>query len=121
MHVLLAGTVVCALFYPLTVATVAAVLGLRGMTGLLGWLLTLDTADAAAMVADVVAALLQVGVVSTRRGCETRSEKRIRVLRHIAEIERRFGLLRGEATSCTFDQNQIQEVLYQDMPPLLRS
>ena len=28
------------------------------------------------------------------------------MLRQIAEIERRFGLVRGEATSCRFDQNQ---------------
>jgi tetratricopeptide (TPR) repeat protein len=48
-------------------------------------------------------------------------EKKVRVLRQIAEIERRFGLVRGEATFCTFDQNQIQEVLYQDLLPELRS
>ena len=48
-------------------------------------------------------------------------EKRVRVLRQLAEIERRFGLLRGEATSCVFDQNQIQEVLYQDLLPELRT
>jgi len=48
-------------------------------------------------------------------------EKKIRVLRQIAEIERRFGLVRGEATTCHFDQNQIQEVLYKDLLPELRS
>ena len=48
-------------------------------------------------------------------------EKRVRVLRQLAEIERRFGLLRGEATSCVFDHNQIQEVLYLDLLPELRT
>jgi tetratricopeptide (TPR) repeat protein len=48
-------------------------------------------------------------------------EKKVRVLRQIAEIERRFGLVRGEATACAFDQNQIQEVLYQDLLPELRA
>ncbi|MHC4956170.1 MAG: protein kinase domain-containing protein, partial [Planctomycetota bacterium] len=48
-------------------------------------------------------------------------EKKVRVLRQIAEIERRFGLVRGEATSCSFDQSQMQEVLYQDLLPELRS
>jgi len=52
---------------------------------------------------------------------EVLEEKKVRVLRQIAEIERRFGLIRGEATSCTFDQNQIQEVLYQDLLPELRT
>jgi tetratricopeptide (TPR) repeat protein len=52
---------------------------------------------------------------------EVLEEKKVRVLRQIAEIERRFGLIRGEANSCTFDQNQIQEVLYQDLLPELRS
>ena len=48
-------------------------------------------------------------------------EKKVRVLRQIAEIERRFGLVRGEAGSCAFDQNQIQEVLYQELLPDLRT
>jgi len=47
-------------------------------------------------------------------------EKPIRVLQDIAEIERRFGLVRGEAAACVFDQNQIQEVLYRDLLPELR-
>ena len=45
----------------------------------------------------------------------------MKVLRELAEIERRFGLVRGEATSCRFDQNQIQEVLYVGLMPELRS
>jgi tetratricopeptide (TPR) repeat protein len=48
-------------------------------------------------------------------------EKRVRVLRELAEIERRSGLVRGEAGQTRFDQNQIQEVLYQDLPPDLRA
>ncbi|MHC5052933.1 MAG: serine/threonine protein kinase, partial [Planctomycetota bacterium] len=52
---------------------------------------------------------------------EVLEEKKVRILRQIAEIERRFGLIRGEATSCAFDQNQIQEVLYQALLPELRA
>jgi len=48
-------------------------------------------------------------------------EKRVRVLRELAEIERHSGLVRGEAGRTRFDQNQIQEVLYQDLPPDLRA
>jgi len=48
-------------------------------------------------------------------------EKKVNILRQIAEIERRSGLVRGEAASCRFDQNQIQEVLYGDLIPELRS
>jgi len=48
-------------------------------------------------------------------------EKRVRVLRSLAEIERTRGLVRGEAGQTYFDQNQIQEVLYQELPPDLRS
>jgi len=48
-------------------------------------------------------------------------EKKVRVLQEIAEIERRFGLVRGEATACRFDQNQVQEVLYQSLLPELRA
>jgi len=48
-------------------------------------------------------------------------EKKVRVLQEIAEIERRFGLVRGEATSCRFDQNQIHEVVYQSLLPELRA
>jgi len=48
-------------------------------------------------------------------------EKKVRVLQEIAEIERRHGLVRGEAGQTHFDQNQIQEVLYQDLPPDLRA
>ncbi|MHC5052934.1 MAG: serine/threonine-protein kinase, partial [Planctomycetota bacterium] len=48
-------------------------------------------------------------------------EKRVRVLRELAEIERRHGLVRGEAGLTRFDQNQIQEVVYQDLTPDLRS
>jgi tetratricopeptide (TPR) repeat protein len=47
-------------------------------------------------------------------------EKRVRVLRELAEIERRHGLVRGDAGQTHFDQNQIQEVLYADLPPDLR-
>jgi tetratricopeptide (TPR) repeat protein len=47
-------------------------------------------------------------------------EKRVRVLRDIAEIERRHGLVRGEDTHIRFDQNQIQEVLYSHLIPDLR-
>ncbi|MHC4222456.1 MAG: serine/threonine protein kinase, partial [Planctomycetota bacterium] len=52
---------------------------------------------------------------------EVLDEKKVHVLRQIAEIERRFGLVRGEAASCRFDQNQIQEVLYRDLIPELRA
>ncbi|MHC4974298.1 MAG: serine/threonine-protein kinase [Planctomycetota bacterium] len=48
-------------------------------------------------------------------------EKRVRVLRELAEVERRHGLVRGEAGLTRFDQNQIQEVVYQDLTPDLRS
>jgi tetratricopeptide (TPR) repeat protein len=48
-------------------------------------------------------------------------EKKVRVLQQVAEVERRFGLVRGEAGLCRFDQNQIQEVLYRDLLPDLRS
>jgi len=48
-------------------------------------------------------------------------EKKVRVLRQIAEIERRFGLVRGAASCCAFDQNQIQELLYQELLPELRT
>jgi len=47
-------------------------------------------------------------------------EKRVRVLRELAEIERRHGLVRGEEDHVRFDQNQIQEVLYGDLLPDLR-
>ncbi|MGQ0614407.1 MAG: serine/threonine-protein kinase [Planctomycetaceae bacterium] len=48
-------------------------------------------------------------------------EKKVRVLQEIAEIERRFGLVKGEATSCRFDQNQIHEVVYHGILPELRA
>jgi len=48
-------------------------------------------------------------------------EKRVRVLRDLADIERRFGLVHGEAGTSRFDHNQVQEVLYRDLPPDLRS
>ncbi|MHC4342096.1 MAG: serine/threonine-protein kinase, partial [Planctomycetota bacterium] len=48
-------------------------------------------------------------------------EKRLRVLERLAVIERRFGLVRDEGESVQFDQNQIQEVVYQDLTPHLRS
>ncbi|MHC4549795.1 MAG: tetratricopeptide repeat protein [Planctomycetota bacterium] len=48
-------------------------------------------------------------------------QKKIRVLQEVAEIERHFGLVRGEAGSASFDQNQIQEVIYQDLIPDLRA
>jgi serine/threonine protein kinase/tetratricopeptide (TPR) repeat protein len=52
---------------------------------------------------------------------EVLEEKKVRVLRQIAEIERRFGLVRGEGMSCAFDQKQVQEVLYGGLLPELRS
>jgi tetratricopeptide (TPR) repeat protein len=48
-------------------------------------------------------------------------EKKVKVLRELAEIERRFGLVRDEADSVRFDQNQIQEVLYRDLTSHLRT
>ncbi|MHC4955102.1 MAG: protein kinase domain-containing protein [Planctomycetota bacterium] len=71
-------------------------------------------------------AILDVGAVQGMRFepalvAEVLEQKRVRVLQEIAEIERRFGLVRGEAGSCVFDQNQIQEVLYQDLLPDLRT
>jgi tetratricopeptide (TPR) repeat protein len=48
-------------------------------------------------------------------------ENRIRVLQELAEVERRFGLVRDEGESVRFDQNQIQEVVYQDLTPHLRT
>ena len=47
--------------------------------------------------------------------------KRVVVLRALAEIERRSGLVRGEANGCRFDQNQVQEVLYADLMPSLKA
>ncbi len=47
--------------------------------------------------------------------------KRIQILQQLAEIERGWGLLHGEAGHTRFDQNQIQEVLYQELPPDLRA
>ncbi|MHC4491830.1 MAG: serine/threonine-protein kinase [Planctomycetota bacterium] len=52
---------------------------------------------------------------------EVVEEKRVRVFRDLAEIERRHGLVRGEAGLTRFDQNQIQEVICQDLTPDLRS
>ncbi|MHC5052198.1 MAG: ATP-binding protein, partial [Planctomycetota bacterium] len=52
---------------------------------------------------------------------EVVEEKRVRVLRDLAEIERRHGLVHGDAGLTRFDQNQIQEVIYQDLTPDLRS
>jgi len=48
-------------------------------------------------------------------------EKKVRVLRELAEIERRLGIVRGESGACRFDQSQIQEVLYGELMPDLRS
>ncbi len=48
-------------------------------------------------------------------------EKRVRVLEHLARIERQWGLVQGEADQTRFDQNQIQEVLYSDLTPALRT
>jgi tetratricopeptide (TPR) repeat protein len=48
-------------------------------------------------------------------------EKKVRVLRELAEIERRLGIVRGEAGGCRFDQSQIQEILYADLMPDLRA
>ncbi|MHC4136773.1 MAG: serine/threonine-protein kinase [Planctomycetota bacterium] len=48
-------------------------------------------------------------------------EKRIRVLRDLADIERRHGLVHGEAGHTRFDQNQIHEVIYRDLTPDLRA
>jgi tetratricopeptide (TPR) repeat protein len=48
-------------------------------------------------------------------------EKRVRVLRDLAEIERRFGLVRDDGHAVRFDQNQIQEVLYRGLTPHLRA
>ena len=43
------------------------------------------------------------------------------LLREMAEIERRLGIVRGEAGACRFDQSQIQEVLYHELMPDLRA
>jgi len=43
------------------------------------------------------------------------------VLQEVAEIERHLGLVRGEAGAVRFDQNQIQEVIYQELIPDLRA
>ncbi|MHC4449306.1 MAG: serine/threonine-protein kinase [Planctomycetota bacterium] len=48
-------------------------------------------------------------------------QKKVGVLQQLAAIERRFGLVKGEATSCVFDQDQVQEVLYRDLLPELRA
>jgi predicted ATPase len=47
--------------------------------------------------------------------------KKVRVLEHLAEVERQAGLVHGESGTASFDQHQIQEVLYQDLMPDLRS
>jgi len=48
-------------------------------------------------------------------------EKVVRVLEELAEIERQFGLVHGEADTVRFDQNQIQEVVYGELMPHLRA
>jgi tetratricopeptide (TPR) repeat protein len=48
-------------------------------------------------------------------------EKKIRVLEHLADIQRRSGLVVDDGSLARFDQNQIQEVLYQDLPAHLCS
>jgi predicted ATPase len=48
-------------------------------------------------------------------------ENEIRVLRALAEVERRHGLVRDEGDAVRFDQNQIQEVIYRYLPPHLRA
>jgi tetratricopeptide (TPR) repeat protein len=48
-------------------------------------------------------------------------EKRVRVLQKLAEVERRFGVIRGESGTIQFDQNQIQEVIYRSLLPDLRA
>jgi serine/threonine protein kinase/tetratricopeptide (TPR) repeat protein len=48
-------------------------------------------------------------------------EKKIRVLEQLADIQRRSGLVVDDGNLARFDQNQIQEVLYQDLPAHLCS
>ncbi|MHC4859943.1 MAG: serine/threonine protein kinase, partial [Planctomycetota bacterium] len=43
------------------------------------------------------------------------------VLQDLADLERRSGVVRGEAGRCRFDHHQIQLVLYQDLLPDLRA
>jgi tetratricopeptide (TPR) repeat protein len=47
--------------------------------------------------------------------------KPVKVLRRLAAIERRTGLVRAAGDNVRFDQNQIQEVLYRELLPKLRS
>jgi len=47
--------------------------------------------------------------------------KKVQVLRELAEIERRLGLVHCGAGLTRFDHNQLQEVLYQQLPPDLRA
>jgi serine/threonine protein kinase/tetratricopeptide (TPR) repeat protein len=46
---------------------------------------------------------------------------RVQVLRRLAVVERRMGIVRDGGDCVRFDQNQIQEVVYQDLSPHLRS
>ncbi|MHC4939982.1 MAG: serine/threonine-protein kinase [Planctomycetota bacterium] len=48
-------------------------------------------------------------------------EKRVRVLRALAEMERRHALVRGELGRTRFDQNQVQDVIYRALTPDLRA
>jgi tetratricopeptide (TPR) repeat protein len=50
-----------------------------------------------------------------------RGMRRFEVLECLAHLERRSGVVRGAEGVCRFDHHQIQEVLYQALPPDLRS
>ena len=47
--------------------------------------------------------------------------KRVAALQRLAALERRSGVIRSEAGDCRFDHYQLQEMLYRDLMPELRS
>ncbi|HEU4630008.1 MAG TPA: protein kinase [Gemmatimonadaceae bacterium] len=47
--------------------------------------------------------------------------QRLAVLQSLAALERRAGLVRAEGAGFRFDHHQLREVLYESMPPLLRT
>jgi tetratricopeptide (TPR) repeat protein len=50
-----------------------------------------------------------------------RGMKRVHVLERLASLERRFGVIRSQAGSSSFDHHQIQEVIYDGLIPDLKA
>jgi len=71
-------------------------------------------------------AVLDVGAVQgfefePRLVAEVLTRKPIEVLQILAHVERRSGVVSGQAGGSRFDHHQIQEVVYQDLTPALRA